>query len=273
MGEATTAYTAAPRVGSRRYSLPHFSQNPAALVAAGAASPDVAVPTTDREWPWERVAGLFEERLGARETKRRLLHATPGFLPFVLWALPHDPPSSLRFLSVVTGLIVVLATVAYFQFGRVQRTAERRRDVMGAVFGYATVVVATMLICAQHVEVAFAALAVLAFGDGSATLGGLLMRGRRIPWNPKKTIVGTVCFILVATPMAAIVYWGQAHDICQTAGLPRVDFRMALVGALTAAVAAGLVESLPVRTNDNLRVGTTAAVVFGLFQWLAVGWM
>ena len=48
---------------------------------------------------------------------------------------------------------------------------------------------------------------------------------------------------------------------------------MALVGALTAAVAAALVESLPVRTNDNLRVGTTAAVVIGLFQWLAVGWV
>jgi len=28
-----------------------------------------------------------------------------------------------------------------------------------------------------------------------------------------------------------------------------------------------------VRTNDNLRVGTTAAVVIGLFQWLAVGWV
>jgi phytol kinase len=271
---AMTAYAAGPATGSRRYGLPHITPNRAALVAAGAASPNVAVPTADRwEWPWGRVAGLFEERLGARETKRRLLHATPGLLPFVLWATPHDPPSSVRFLSVITGLIVVLATVAYFQFGRVQRTAERRRDVMGAVFGYATVVLATMLLCAQHVEVAFATLAVLAFGDGSATLGGLLMRGRRLPWNPKKTIVGTLCFILVATPMAAIVYWGEAHDVCQAAGFPRVDFRMALLGALTAAVAAALVESLPVRTNDNLRVGTTAAVVFGLFQWLAIGWV
>jgi dolichol kinase len=222
---------------------------------------------------WGRAAGLFEERLGARETKRRLLHATPGLLPFLLWAIPHDPPSSVRFLSVVTGLIVVLAVIAYFQFGRVQRSTERCRDVMGAVFGYATVVVATMLLCSQHVEVAFAALAVLAFGDGSATLGGLLMRGRRLPWNPKKTIVGTACFVLVATPMAAIVYWGEAHDVCQAAGFPRVDFRMALLGSLTAAAAAALVESLPVRTNDNLRVGTTAAVVIGLFQWLAVGWV
>jgi len=170
-------------------------------------------------------------------------------------------------------LIVVLAVIAYFQFGRVQRSAERCRDVMGAVFGYATVVLATMLLCSQHVEVAFAALAVLAFGDGSATLGGMLIRGRQLPWNPKKTIVGTVCFILVATPMAALVYWGEAHDVCQATGFPRVDFGLALLAALTAAVAAALVESLPVRTNDNLRVGTTAAIVIGLFQWLAVGWV
>jgi hypothetical protein len=33
------------------------------------------------------------------------------------------------------------------------------------------------------------------------------------------------------------------------------------------------VESLPMRANDNLCVGTTAAIVIGLFQWLAVGWV
>jgi phytol kinase len=259
---------------SHSYPAQRFRANVRAL-AAGATFPEVAIPSTSDRWQRlsGRVVGLFQERLGARETKRRLLHASPGLLPFLLWTVPHDAPSSLRFLSVISGLIVVLTAVAYYQFGRVQRTAERRRDVMGAVFGYATVVLATMLLCSRHVEVAFAALAILAFGDGSATLGGLLMRGRRLPWNSKKTIVGTICFILIATPMAALVYWGQAHDFYQVGGVPRVDFRMALLGALTAAVAAALVESLPVRTNDNLRVGTTAAVVLGLFQWLAVGWV
>jgi phytol kinase len=237
--------------------------------------PQVALPSTADRWTrlTEHVVGLCEERLGARETKRRLLHATPGFLPFLLWMIPHDPPSSVRFLSVISGLIVVMSAVAYYQFGRVQRTAERCGDIRVAVFGYATVVLVTMLLCPQHVEIAFAALAVLAFGDGSATLGGMLMRGRRLPWNSKKSIVGTVCFVLVATPMAALVYWGQAHDAYEIAAVPRVDFRMALLGSLTAAIAGALVESLPVRTNDNLRVGTTAAVALGLFQWLAVGWV
>jgi dolichol kinase len=274
-GRGRNGYAAPPVAGSRGYNAPHTQPNRAAFAAAGAAFPEIAIPSTSERWEqwWGRVVGLFDERLGARETKRRLLHATPGFLPFLLWAIPHHAPSSFRFLSVIAGLIVVLAVVAYFQFGRVQRTAERRRDVMGAVFGYATVVLATMLICSQHVEVAFAALAVLAFGDGSATLGGMLTQGRRLPWNPKKTIVGSLCFVGVATPMAALAYWGEAHDIYQAAGLPRVDFPMALLGALAAAVAAALVESLPVRTNDNLRVGTTAAVVIGLFQWLVVGWV
>jgi dolichol kinase len=219
------------------------------------------------------VAELVDERLGAREVKRRVLHFTPGLLPFLLWVIPHDPPSSVRFLASISGLIVVLSATAYLRFCVVKRSAERCRDVMTAVFGYATVVLTTMLVGWQHVEVAFAALAVLAFGDGSATLAGLLLRGRRLPWNPKKSIVGTISFVLVATPMAALVYWGQAHDVYEGAGLPRVDFRMALLGALTAAIAGALVESLPVRTNDNLRVGVTAAVVLSLFQWLAVGWV
>jgi hypothetical protein len=47
---------------------------------------------------------------------------------------------------------------------------------------------------------------------------------------------------------------------------------MALLGALAAAGAAALVESLPVKSNDNLRVGTTAAVVLVMFQYLVVGW-
>jgi dolichol kinase len=249
------------------------SHSAGALASAGANFPGMAIPATRpvRELPW-RIRELVHERLGERETKRRLLHAVPGFLPFVLWAIPHDPPSSTRFLSVISGLIVVLAATAYYQFGRVQRNAEGSRDILVAVFGYATVVLVTMLLAPQHVELAFAALAVLAFGDGSATLGGMLFRGRRIPWNSKKTLVGTACFVLVATPMAALVYWGQAHDAYETAAVPHVGFGLALLGALAAATAGALVESLPVRTNDNLRVGTTAAVVLVLFQYFAVGW-
>jgi dolichol kinase len=242
---------------------------------APATSPEIAAPSSSRRWWWltDRVAGFFNERLGAQETKRRLLHATPGLLPFLLWSVPHDDPSSLRFQLVIGGLIVVLAAVAYYQFGRVQRTAERPKDVMRAVFGYATVVLVTMVLGSRHVEVAFAALAILAFGDGSATLGGKLMRGGRLPWNSKKTIAGTFCFILVATPMAALIYWCQAHDVYAVSNFPRVNVEQALLGAFAAAVAAALVESLPMRTNDNLRVGVTAAAVIVLFQWLVVGWV
>ncbi|HET6326746.1 MAG TPA: hypothetical protein VFG04_18860 [Planctomycetaceae bacterium] len=261
--------------GPHRFLAGRLASRRGAFGSLSAATADVALPTTSDRWHGLSggIADLFEERLGSRETKRRLLHASPGFLPFFLWAIPHDPPSSLRFLCVISGLIIALAGIAYYHFGRVQRACERSRDIMGAVFGYATVVLVTMLLCPQHVEIAFAALAVLAFGDGSATLGGMLMRGRRLPWNSKKSILGTICFILVATPMAALIYWGQAHDVYETANVPHVGFRMALLGALTAAVAAALVESLPVRTNDNLRVGTTAALVIVLFQWLAVGWV
>ena len=253
---------------------PHSAATRSTLAARGAFLPDVEIPSSSAQLDLlpARVALLLRERLGARETKRRLLHMVPGLLPLLMWVVPHDDPASLRFLIVMSSLIAAMAGVAYYHFGRVQREAEGRGDMMSAVFGYAIVVLATMLLMPRHLEVAFAALAVMAFGDGSATLGGLLVRGRRLPWNSKKTIVGTACFILVATPMAALVYWGQAHDVYAASNVPRVDFRMALLGALTAAVAAGLVESIPSRTNDNLRVGTTAVVAISLFQWLAVGW-
>jgi dolichol kinase len=273
-GGRMSVFAAQSLVDARPSRLGRFRPSRGRLIGVGANGAQVPFPATTEKWQGfgSGLIGIFRERLGAQETRRRLLHATTGLLPFVLWVVPHDPPSSVRFLSIIGGLIVTLAAVAYYQFGRVLRTAERGRDVMGAVFGYATVVLVTMLLCPRHVELAFAALAVLAFGDGSATLGGLLMRGRRLPWNPRKSIFGTLCFVLVATPLAALIYWGQAHDAYETAAVPHVGFRMALLGALAAAGAAALVESLPVKSNDNLRVGTTAAVVLVMFQYLVVGW-
>jgi hypothetical protein len=73
------------------------------------------------------------------------------------------------------------------------------------------------------------------------------------------------------TPMATLLYLGQVHSYW--AGAQHRGFAVALTIALVATVTAAIVESLPLRANDNLRVGVSAAVAASLAQWLIVGGM
>ncbi len=143
----------------------------------------------------ESIARLFQERLGPAEMRRRAHHILPGFLPLLLWVIPHPHPWIVT--SVVAALIVGAAFVTFVRFHCIKRESEGRNDCIVAVVSYAGSILVTLLLFAPHVEVAFLVLGVLAFGDGSATLGGMLFGGRRLPWNPKKTIVGTACFLFI----------------------------------------------------------------------------
>lgn len=105
-------------------------------------------------------------------------------------------------------------------------------------------------------------LAILAFGDGSATLGGLTLGGLRLPWNRRKTLTGFLCFLLFGGPMASLVYWGEA-----AAGTTlSTAIIIGVVSTLTAAIA----ETMPSRINDNLRVGVTAVLVGAFLQMYVV---
>ncbi len=100
---------------------------------------------------------------------------------------------------------------------------------------------------------------VLAFGDGSAYFGGKKFGGPRLPWNSQKTWAGTLTFLAVAGPLAALAYRGEA-------GTATPWMAAALCGG-GAALFAALAESLPTRLSDNLRVGVTAAVAAALIHF------
>jgi dolichol kinase len=110
---------------------------------------------------------------------------------------------------------------------------------------------------------AFTVLAILAFGDGSATLGGLLIGGRSLPWNSQKTISGSLCFVFFASLMGGVIYWGEAN--------PQVPFLGALQIAALASFIAAVAESLPSRINDNIRVGISSSLGVIVGQFLVFG--
>jgi len=185
----------------------------------------------------------------------------PGFLPFLLWPIPHDDPISPLLKYIILTVSLVVAGRIFLQWQQIERHRSESRTA--AVLGYLLAVVGTLLLFPAQLELAFLVLAILAFGDGSATFGGVLLGGRALPWNEEKTISGSLTFFLCATLMGTVIYWGEANPI--------VPLNTALLVAGSAAFVAALVESLPLRLNDNIRVGVTAAIIAPLAHALAIG--
>ncbi len=207
---------------------------------------------------WSTVA----ERLGPRELKRRLWHMTPGLLPCVLWVLPHTDPLTPGWLLYLALNCITLA-VAGCCFGwTFSRPGER--NCLSSSIGYSMLVMSAVLLFPGQLQIGMAVFAIIAFGDGSATLGGLLLKGPTLPWNRQKTWSGSLCFLLGGVPMAALYYWGESR--------PGVSWNVALLCAGTAAVVSAFVESVSSRINDNIRVGVTALLMLVIMNHFLLGW-
>jgi dolichol kinase len=204
------------------------------------------------------------------ELRRRLCHMAPGLLPFLLWPYSHRDPISPTLYYIVLGLTAALATGVFTQYRRIERIGEQNQRYP-AIAGYAASVLVTILLFPGQLELGLTVLAILAFGDGSATFGGILIGGPRLPWNPEKSVSGFLCFLLVGIPMSAVTYWGEANNLEALKQSVPVTIPLSFVIAGAATVFAGVVESLPSKINDNIRVGITAAVVLVIMHGALIG--
>ena len=142
---------------------------------------------------------------------------------------------------------------------------------MKSVAGYAGSVLMTLLLFPAHAELGLTVLAVLAFGDGSATLLGKLIGGPRLPWNREKSWSGFLAFVAVGGTMASLIYWGETHFNPEALG-SGVTFWQALACGFAPALLGAVYESIPSRINDNIRVGAVAAITVTAVHVLVVGW-
>jgi phytol kinase len=217
------------------------------------AAPSMSVATAP--------AGSRVGELSNTEVKRRLLHMLPGFLPFFLWPIPHQDPWGPVLSTAVLLLAASIIAPAIGQFHKVARNGER--DGRIAVLSYALPILLALGVLRGREEIGVMTLAILAFGDGSATLAGMLYGRRALPWNPRKSWIGSLCFVVCGTVMASVVYWGEAR--------PAIDWGTLLLITGGSTLAAAVAESLPMRLNDNLRVGVAAAVTGAALTLLLVG--
>lgn len=138
------------------------------------------------------------------------------------------------------------------------RPADRVRGVpLGIVF-YPLSVLVLILAFPRRPDIVAAAWGIMAVGDGLATIVGRRVGGRRLPWNPEKTVSGSLALAAgggIAGVLLAV--WTRP------AVSPEPPLTFALLAPPLAAVTAAFVESLRVRLDDNISVPIAAAIVLG----------
>lgn len=226
------------------------------------SEPNLAVSPDRQFQPLLQLVTKFLARISRQEWRRRALHMLPGFLPFILWMVYHRDPLSWDCRAYLALIIISIAAVTAVKYHRIARRGEVANSA--CIFGY-TIPIFTLLIAVpEKAELGLTVLAILAMGDGSATVCGLLLRGPRLPWNAEKTWAGFIGFIAVGIPYSALIYWGEAR--------PHVSFPLCLLISGVATILAAVCESLSSRIDDNVRVGVASAVGLILAQSIFGGW-
>ena len=224
-------------------------------------APSVTVQMPQFPWQMWGVRHVVD-RLGISECRRRLLHMLPGLLPVVLWVVPHKDPWG---VPLIISFLAIQASLIYYAIMHESDFARPGEKLWHeSVLGYTLPILAMVFLLPGRSELAMMTLGILAFGDGSAVLGGKLLQGPRLPWNINKTWAGLGSFVVAGSMAAATYYWMEAR--------PSVGFLMAMAIAAPAAILGAIAESLPIRSHDNFRVGIVAALTGLTMHILLMGW-
>ena len=231
------------------------------------------------------------------ELPRKLVHVGMGAFALLLrWLTPWQ-----AIFMAVAALILNSFFLHSITRGALLRPEERASRFSRGVVLYPAILLLTFIIFRSRLELAAGIWALLAVGDGMAALSGLLIRGPRLPWNPKKTWSGLAAFVVFGTAACAwVIRWtqragtwtvgdslvpgglltlggsdasgrigdafllGGAVGDAGAAGVPG-SLSVLVIGCLVATTAAALAESLETNVDDNILV----PVVGGVVLWLA----
>lgn len=126
---------------------------------------------------------------------------------------------------------------------------------------YGMISVCLLLLLSHNREVASAAWLTLILGDGMSTLCGIAWGGPSWSWNRRKTLIGSLAFLVSTVGGLSVLFILIFHH----------DVARSVVVAFACASGAAIMESLPLSVNDNL----TVVLVAGMLSWLgtfALGW-
>jgi len=173
------------------------------------------------------------------ELLRKSLHIVFGLFAFALKLMPWWVAAGVAAFAAIANWRVLHRIVG-------TRVARHERGYDAGIVLYPIAVLLLILVFRHHLQYAAIAWALLAFGDGVATIAGKTFPIAPLPWNRDKSIGGSLAFFIAGGLAGlAVAYW--------------MDCRAPIV-VLVAALAATIAESLPLGVDDNLTVPFAAAV-------------
>lgn len=121
-------------------------------------------------------------------------------------------------------------------------------------WAYPLSVMVLVILYRHELYIVSAVWAILALGDGMASVAGEALRGSGLPWNRQKTWAGFLCFAFVGTLAAyALTRWVA----------PELGVHYAFAAGAATALVGAVVESLPIALDDNISV----PLVCGAFMY------
>lgn len=173
------------------------------------------------------------------ETLRKGLHIAFGLGAFALKWLPWYVAAGVCVVAIVSNGLLLHRLVG-------RNVARHERGFDAGIILYPIMVLLLVVVFRERLVYAAIGWAMLAFGDGVATLAGKSIRIAPLPWNRDKSWGGLIaCFLGSLAGGLAVAYF--------------MDYREPVV-VLIAALAAAIAESLAIRVDDNVTVPFAAAV-------------
>lgn len=185
------------------------------------------------------------------EGRRQFVHMAMGGFALLLRVLTWWQALALA-LGALTFNLFVLPHI-----GKGLYRPSDARFAAGIIL-YPLAVLLLLLCFPRRPDIVAAAWAILAAGDGMATLAGRAMPIAKLPWNEDKSYGGLIAFVACGGAAAIALAMWTAPAVTP---VPALAFLIA--APLAAAAVAGLVETIPVGLDDNLRVPAAAAIVLG----------
>ncbi len=198
-------------------------------------------------------------RIPAGEWRRKAVHVGSGFfallLPFLGWGVAA--------LAALAALLFNLLVLPRIGGGALLRHSEAGKTHSTGIVLYPAAVLALILLFRSRLEIAAVGWALLAFGDGAATLAGTAFGGPRLPWNRTKSFAGTAAYVVVGGAAAALLF-----GLDRGAAPSPAEAVVILVAALAGAAA----ESLPSELDDNVLPPLLGAAVLAALLPTIPGW-
>jgi phytol kinase len=190
---------------------------------------------------------------------RKIIHIGTGPIFILCWLLFRETAGS-RYIAAIIPLLISVQ-FALIGFGIIKdkasvdamsRSGDRREILKGPLFYGIAFVVLTILFWKDS-PAGMIALLMLCGGDGMADLVGNRFVSVKIPWNAKKSLVGSAAVFVFGVILSLGVL-----GIYSLAGESALPFKDHIMPVVVIGIVSTLVESLPLKDIDNITVPLTA---------------